>query len=345
MKYGLTVLFIISSQISCSESEETGSENPVLAVKSDLPKKKITEKSIHNNKEKLPTQIIPKNPGRKDTGNIKELPPLKTGEKLHLDVGYGPAPYKVVEVMVEEAKIKKSDLLYDLGCGDGRIVNIISKKTGCTGVGIDLDPKRVEQSKKNAIRMGLTNTVKIYRQNIFNIDLSSATVAAMYLNQKTNLKIRSKILREMRPGTRIISLNHTMGEWRSDIRRKVGRHRVLIWFIPANVYNEWEYILDWNKELKRIKLNIYQDFQEFTGNALINGKKYKLYNRSLQGKKIAFSVSIPVEGKKSKLLFSGTVEGSKVVGIFKTNDKTHSFIGTAMGKFRKFYKNLKQKKS
>jgi SAM-dependent methyltransferase len=153
-----------------------------------------------------------------------------------LDVPYVPTPTEVVARMLKMANVNKGDLLYDLGSGDGRIVITAAREYGARGVGYDLNPQRIKESNENARRAGVTNRVRFTQQDLFEADLSGATVVTLYLLPDVNLKLRPKLLRELRPGTRIVSHNYHMGDWQpeavQEIEVKGTKHYVYSWTVP-----------------------------------------------------------------------------------------------------------------
>ena len=149
-----------------------------------------------------------------------------------LDVPYVPTPVPVVDAMLDLAKVGKSDVVYDLGCGDGRIVVRAASRFGCRGVGVDLNPERVKEAKANAIRANVTELTRFEVGDVFEFDFSGATVVTMYLLPSVNLKLRPRLLKELKPGTRLVSHDFHMGDWAAETTREVGRSRIYLWTIP-----------------------------------------------------------------------------------------------------------------
>ena len=149
-----------------------------------------------------------------------------------LDVPYVPTPVPVVDAMLDLAKVNKSDVVYDLGCGDGRIVIRAATRFGCRGVGVDLNPERVKEAKANAIRAHVTELTRFEVGDVFDFDFSGASVVTMYLLPSVNLKLRPRLLKELKPGTRIVSHDFHMGDWVAEATREVGRSQIYLWTIP-----------------------------------------------------------------------------------------------------------------
>ena len=149
------------------------------------------------------------------------------------DVIFVPTPNETVEVMLKMAAVTKNDTVYDLGCGDGRIVITAAQKYGARGVGIDIDPERVAEATENARKAGVADRVKIIRGDLFEADISGATVVTLYLLTDLNLKLRPKLLRELNPGTRVVSHAFGMGDWKPERTAEISGTTVYLWRIPA----------------------------------------------------------------------------------------------------------------
>ncbi len=149
------------------------------------------------------------------------------------DVPYVPTPTAVVAEMLRMADVGKNDVIYDLGSGDGRIVITAAKERGARGVGIDINPARIKEANGNARAAGVSERVEFREQNLFDADLSEATVVTLYLLPAINAKLRPKLLRELKPGTRIVSHEFGIGDWESERTVDVDGSLVHLWTIPA----------------------------------------------------------------------------------------------------------------
>jgi cyclopropane fatty-acyl-phospholipid synthase-like methyltransferase len=148
------------------------------------------------------------------------------------DVFYVPTPPAVVDAMLEMAKITSSDVVYDLGCGDGRIPIAAAQKYGARGIGIDIDPARIAEAKENAKAAGVTDKVTFLEQDLFTSDFKDATVVTLYLLPSLNQKLMPKLKAELKPGTRIVSHAFDMGpEWPPEERREVDGKTIYFWTI------------------------------------------------------------------------------------------------------------------
>ena len=148
------------------------------------------------------------------------------------DVVYVPTPQSVVEAMLALAAVKPDDVVYDLGSGDGRIVITAAKKYGVRGVGIEIDPALVQKSIENAAAAGVSDRVRFVAQDLFKADISEATVVTLYLLQSINERLRPKLVRDLKPGTRVVSHVFNMGpEWPPQKELMVGPNRIFLWTI------------------------------------------------------------------------------------------------------------------
>jgi SAM-dependent methyltransferase len=148
------------------------------------------------------------------------------------DVLFVPTPQPVVDAMLEAANVDKGDVVYDLGSGDGRIVITAARRYGARGVGIDIDPALVKTAAARAAAAGVSGRVRFIAQNLFSADISEATVVTLYLLQSLNERLRPKLVRELKPGTRIVSHVFNMGpEWPAQRELLVGRSRIFVWTI------------------------------------------------------------------------------------------------------------------
>lgn len=148
------------------------------------------------------------------------------------DVPYVPTRQKVVDAMLKLAKVTKNDVVYDLGCGDGRIVITAAKEYGATGVGIDIDPKRIEEANENAREAGVTDKVKFINADLFEADFSKASVVMLYLLTSVNLQLRPQLLEQLKPGTRIVSHSFGMGDWEPEQTIYVDGATLHFWTVP-----------------------------------------------------------------------------------------------------------------
>ncbi|MEX2303531.1 MAG: class I SAM-dependent methyltransferase [Bryobacterales bacterium] len=149
------------------------------------------------------------------------------------DVIYVPTPQEVVDEMLKLAGVHSGDIVYDLGCGDGRTVITAAKEYGVRAVGIDINPERIQESKENAQKAGVTDKVAFRNEDLFEADIKEATVVTLYLLQSLNVKLRPKLWAELKPGTRVVSHAFDMGDWEPEKQIEVDGRRVFLWRVPA----------------------------------------------------------------------------------------------------------------
>ncbi len=156
-----------------------------------------------------------------------------TAERRQPDVIYVPTPQPVVDAMLKMANVRKGDILYDLGSGDGRIPVTAAKVYGIRATGIDIDPERIEEANENAEKAGVTDRVKFLNTDLFTADISDASVVTLYLLNSLNEKLRPKLLAELKPGTRIVSHAFAMGDWKPEKTAEIDGKQIFMWTVPA----------------------------------------------------------------------------------------------------------------
>jgi len=149
------------------------------------------------------------------------------------DVIYVPTPPEVVEEMLKLADVKKGDVLYDLGSGDGRIPVTAAKKYGIRAVGIDIDPERIREAKDNAARNGVEHLVRFRQEDLFTADFREATVVTLYLLPDLNVKLRPRLWKELKPGTRVVSHQFDMADWQPEKEVELNGRTIYFWTVPA----------------------------------------------------------------------------------------------------------------
>ncbi|MCX7962790.1 MAG: methyltransferase domain-containing protein [Burkholderiales bacterium] len=149
------------------------------------------------------------------------------------DVMFVPTPQEVVDDMLCLAGVKKGDVLYDLGSGDGRIPITAARRFGVRAVGIDIDPDRIREANENARKAGVSHLVEFRNEDLFLANWREATVITLYLLPELNLRLRPRLLKELKPGTRIVSHQFDMGDWKPDKKLEVNGRTVYVWTVPA----------------------------------------------------------------------------------------------------------------
>jgi SAM-dependent methyltransferase len=149
------------------------------------------------------------------------------------DVIYVPTAFETVTAMLKLAEVTDKDIVYDLGCGDGRFVVTAARQFGARGVGVDIDPERIKEARELAKRTGAEDKVRFIEGDLFETDISEATVVTLYLLTRLNLKLRPKLQKELKPGTRIVSHAFDMGDWKPEKTANVGGSSIYLWRIAA----------------------------------------------------------------------------------------------------------------
>ena len=150
------------------------------------------------------------------------------------DVIFVPTPQEVVDAMLKLAEVHSGDVVYDLGCGDGRVVATAAKQYGVRGVGIDINPERIAEAKETVKKNGVGNRVTLRNEDLFEADIKEASVVTLYLLTSLNIKLRPKLWRDLKPGTRIVSHSFDMGDWKPEKEMVVSGHTIYLWRVPAN---------------------------------------------------------------------------------------------------------------
>ena len=250
-------------------------------------------------------------------------------QEYDYDVPFVPTGLNVVEQMLKMANVGKDDIVYDLGCGDGRIVITAVKEFGATGIGIDINPIRINESKENAIKEGVADKVQFIVQNLFEADLSEATVVTLYLLPSVNIRLRPKLFNELKPGTRIVSHDFDMGEWKSDQSSDIYNnssnyvsHAVYFWVLPANVSGNWEWVASAGAEKRRYILQLDQEFQEVNGNLTAGGSNIPVTNITIKGNRLQFTIEEEIGDQKVTQIFDGLVDSNLIEGTVVSKAKT-----------------------
>lgn len=155
-------------------------------------------------------------------------------EQIPINTPYVASQPRIVDAMLELANVTASDTVYDLGCGDGRIVIAAAQEYGARGVGIDINPARIEEARANARDASVDDRIRFEANDLFDADIHSATVVALYLLPDVNLRLRPRLLRELKPGTRVVSHAFDMGDWKPDKEVVVEGEHIYLWTIPPH---------------------------------------------------------------------------------------------------------------
>lgn len=235
------------------------------------------------------------------------------------DVIYLPSSANVVQQMLSLARVGEGDVVFDLGCGDGRIVIAAVRDHGARGVCNDIDPARIAESRRNAEAAGVLDRIALDQGDLFELDLREATVVALYLSPALNVRLRPKLFRELRPGARIVSHNFDMGEWRPDSTVSIawptgGTSAVHLWILPADVMGTWELAFAGPEGGRVYRVRLEQQFQRLTGDASRDGHSIELTAGQVMGDSVSFAMADTLGGAKALLHFRGRVAAGAIEG-------------------------------
>ena len=231
----------------------------------------------------------------------------------HRDVPYVPTDEPVVAAMLRFAAVTANDVVYDLGCGDGRIVIAAAKRFGCHAVGVDIDPLRIQESRDNARRANVTDRVRFHCQSFFDTDFSDASVVFLYLLPAINCKLRPRLLTDLKPGTRIVANYFGMSDWQPDMRAE-AHHRILHqWIVPAQVAGSWRCVIDTPRKRTRMTLDLHRHYQNVTGLAHLDGQSLPIFNGKLFADQLTFRLVDPEKRKPIKR-FTARIERNTLRG-------------------------------
>ena len=230
-----------------------------------------------------------------------------------------PSAAGVVERMLALARVGPQDVVYDLGCGDGRIPIAAAKRRGARGVCVDIDPARIAESRRNADTAGVTGRVEFVQGDLFETDLSRATVVTLYLLRALNLRLRPKLFRELRPGTRILSHSFDMADWRPDSTVRIewrpgSTSTVYYWVLPADLAGTWELTLPRAGPDRRYRVRFEQRYQQLSGTASAAGRTVPLTAARVEGTLVEFTLTDTLAGRATALRFRGRVSGAALGG-------------------------------
>lgn len=239
-------------------------------------------------------------------------------------VPYVPTPLDVVERMLAMAKVGASDYLIDLGSGDGRVVREAARRFGARGVGVELDPELVARSSELARRDGVADKVSFVRQDLFETDLSQASVVTMYLLPAVNLKLRPRLLSQLKPGTRIVSHDFDMGDWAPDATTELysdqkfggggGVSQVFLWIAPADVAGRWQWRMQVAGGSYEYDMRAVQRYQKVEVLVRVDGEVRKVENVRLSGDVFTFTVVSQIKDGPVRQTFEGRIAGETMTG-------------------------------
>ena len=229
------------------------------------------------------------------------------------EVPFVPTPLITVDEMLRLANVGPQDFIIDLGSGDGRIVIIAAKKFGARGFGVDLDGELVAQSVENARQAGVEDRARFFQQDLFKTDFTQATVITMYLLPSVVRRLRPHLL-DLKPGTRIVSHDFDLDDWRPD-RKTYVRKNVFVWIVPAKVEGRWQARLALPPIERHLELTLTQKYQQVDAHARLNGVPTQVWEPRLEGDRISFMmVDSSDRENEATLYFNGRVGGDSMEG-------------------------------
>lgn len=228
---------------------------------------------------------------------VKARPPL--------DAPYVVTDYEVVDAMLAMARVRPDDVVVDLGSGDGRILIAAARSHGARGFGVDIDPIRIRESNANARAAGVAHRVSFRQQDLFRTPIREADVLTLYLSREINQRLRPRILAEMRPGTRVVSHDFDMGDWRYDQRQQVGTATIYMWIVPARVEGTWRLA-----DGRGGTLQLEQSYQQVAGTLTgPGGGTARIEQGRIAGDILRFVTHL---GGRRRA-FEGRIEGDRIV--------------------------------
>ncbi len=256
---------------------------------------------------------------------------IAQGQGKELDTPYVPTPQAVVDKMLDMAQVKAGDVVVDLGSGDGRIMTTAARRHGAQGFGVEIDPRLVQRSNEEARRLGIADRVKFLRQDLFNTDFHEANVLTLYLLPDVNIALRPKILAELKPGTRVVSHDYDMREWRPDAEetipapdKTVGMRKesmVYLWIVPARVEGEWTFELSSGGKTRRTRLVLQQRFQFVSGSVELTGQgDVPVSHGRLRGEELRLLLP-PGALDRGSVELVGRVRGDSLSGTVRRADR------------------------
>jgi SAM-dependent methyltransferase len=239
------------------------------------------------------------------------------------DVPYVSTPWVVVDAMIELAAIGPADYVIDLGSGDGRLVIAAAKRHGARGFGVDIDSALVRTARQEAKRQGVADRVEFVEENLFVTRIDRATVMTLYLFPRVMMELRPRFLAELRPGSRIVSHEFGLDEWRPDAQRTISvpdkpygppRSEVYLWIVPANAAGDWR----WRSgDAGEITLMLAQTFQVLEGRTSVGGRPGRLEEGRMRGESIRFILHGEAGGRATRQEYNGRVSGDTITGTVR----------------------------
>jgi SAM-dependent methyltransferase len=231
---------------------------------------------------------------------------IAIAQQLH--VPYVSTPREVVDKMMDIAHVGLADYVIDLGSGDGRIV-IEAARRGAVGHGLEIDPDLLRKAQENARKAGVSERIMFLNKDVFKSDFSRATVITSYMTTTLNTRLRPTLLNDLEPGSRIVTHDFHMGEWKPDNHIAMGEHDIYYWVVPANIEGQWY----WKTNGKNFSMKATQTFQEIRLKVRTEENSLKIEHSQLSGKNLNFTAINPKNG--NRYIYHGTIEDTFLEGL------------------------------
>jgi len=230
-------------------------------------------------------------------------------------VGFTTTPGSVVEGMLDLADIEPSDYVIDLGSGDGRIV-ISAALRGALAHGVEFDPELISLSYLNAEQSGVIDRVLFLEEDFFETDFSMASVVTLYVLESTNIKLRPFLMKNLKPGSRVISHRYEMGSWEPDAELEVDFRKIYKWIIPADFSGNWKWTIGENE----VEISVDQQFQRITSTTIQNSlnRNVDLYDVYVSGD--AIRLVIKESETDTEWVYDGKIEGNRITGVVQVHE-------------------------
>jgi Methyltransferase domain len=235
------------------------------------------------------------------------------------DVPYVPTPMNVVDAMLAMGGVGPDDFLVDLGSGDGRIAIRAATRFGTRGMGVDLDDNLVRMARADAGKQGVQDKVTFEARDLFDTDISRATVVTAYLLNSVNLRLRPRLFEQLRPGTRIVTHDFDFGNWQPDQKVTIDvpdkaygppRSDIMLWVVPADCAGTWQWSPPGAADDARYEARLEQKFQLLEGTVIARGQRVRLGEARVRGNTVSFTLTSAAGGQR----YSGQISGDSIAG-------------------------------
>ncbi|MGM0531245.1 MAG: class I SAM-dependent methyltransferase [Bacteroidota bacterium] len=238
---------------------------------------------------------------------------LPTADAQQLHVPYVTTPPEVVDKMLDIADVGPGDYVIDLGAGDGRIL-IEAARRGSVGHGLEIDPELVRKAEKNAQKASVSEKIMFLKKDVFNADFSQATVITTYMTTTLHTRLRPSLLKDLSPGTRVVSHDFHMGTWEADKHVELGDHDIYYWVVPATIEGRWY----WEANGKKFSMYVRQTFQEIRIKIRSEDDSLKVNDSKLIGKRISFTANNPENG--NHYTYHGVIDEIIIEGMVQIDN-------------------------